>query len=811
MASQKQPSREVKERLRRLLAPFPVEERGGWSNRAGMPTFAEYVLRWLERVGECGCTQAQRAALDRARELFGGYAGASPEARAAIAGDARRLLAEAFGLKRPARAGGPLPPARPLARPPRLSEQRTLARSVQYVKGVGPRRAELFARKGVKTVEDLLFYFPRDWRDRRSVTAVVDLVPGQEATVKGRVVSVGRSGRSRKAPLAVAVDDGTGVVYGLWWQYREAFVERFKPGDQVIMSGKVEVGRYSGEPQMSHPDVEHLSGGEEFLRTGRIVPVYSLTEGLPAGAMLRIMHEAVCAYAHALPEILPPETLERLDLLPRAEAVAQAHFPQDPPSLEKALRRLKFEEFLVFQLGVQLARGRAGAPSRGRKAEGGEALLEGLEAAVPFEPTEGQRRAVEAIRRDMASGRAMARLVQGDVGSGKTYVAAAAAAVAVGSGMQVALMAPTEILAQQHLLTLGRWFAPLGVRVELLTGGLSAGERRRVLEAARSGEADVLIGTHALFEEGVAFADLGLVIVDEQHRFGVLQRAELARKGRAPHMLVMTATPIPRSLALTLYGDLDVTTIRDLPEGRGLVSTYLASSAERESVYTFVRSQLEEGRQAFVVCPLVEESDALEAPSASRMRDELAEGFLKGFTVELLHGRMSSREKAERMERLKAGKVQVLVSTTVVEVGVDLPNANVMVVEGADRFGLAQLHQLRGRIARSEHAAYCFLVADSPGGEARRRLEVMLATSDGFAIAREDLRLRGPGEFLGTRQHGLPEFRLGCIVEDAALLEEARDEARRILEADPGLRSPEHAALRSEVARRMAGLPGLVS
>jgi len=814
MTSQNPSGDEARRRARLLLRPFATEAKGDWSNRAAVPSFSDYVLTWVDKALEAGPSPEGADALKRVRVLFQGYPAASQGQRREATAEAHKLLSEAFGLEGRARSRATPAPARPPERPPRLSEQRTLARSVQYVKGVGGKRAELLAKKGVRTVEDLLFYFPRDWRDRRDVTAAADLVPGTEATVKGRVVTAGKASRARRAPLLVAVDDGTGVVYGAWWRYRDAFVERFKPGDQVVMSGKVELNRYIDGVQMSHPDVELVGGGEEFLRTGRIVPVYSLTEGLPGGVMLKLMHEAVSNYAHAVPEIFTKATVERLGLLPRTEAIAQVHFPTEPDSLERALRRLKLEEFLVFQLGVMLARKRSqplGSERAKGDVAGGRALLSALEDAVPFEPTAGQREAIEEIFEEMASGRPMARLVQGDVASGKTYVAAAAAAVAVGSGAQVALMAPTELLAQQHLLTLGRWFSPLGVRVELLTGGLSAAEKRRVLKAVSGGEADVVVGTHALLEEAVGFADLGLVVVDEQHRFGVLQRSALAGKGRAPHMLVLTATPIPRSLALTLYGDLDVTTVRDAPEGRGVVSTFLATGPERAGVYEFMRSQLDEGRQAFVICPLVEESDALDARSASRTRDELAEGFLKGCDVELLHGRMSSEEKTGRMDRFRGGEAQVLVSTTVVEVGVDVPNASVLVVEGADRFGLAQLHQLRGRISRSPHPAYCFLVTSSPTEEARRRLDVMLATSDGFAVAREDLRLRGPGEFLGTRQHGMPEFRLGCIVEDVALIEEAREEARRILKADPRLEAEEHAALREEVLRKMAGLPGLVS
>jgi ATP-dependent DNA helicase RecG len=674
---------------------------------------------------------------------------------------------------------------------------------VQYLKGVGPARAAALARLGIATVEDLLLHVPRRHEDRTRLVPLSDLPHGQESTVEATVAAVSEFRARRGLTVTkAALTDASGIGYAIW--YNQSYLkQQLRRGMRALFFGRVE--RRHGEIRLNAPEFEVIEGGEEETwHTGRLVPVYPSTEGLSQRVFRNLVRGALTTHAGEAEDILPEELRRGHGFTDEGKALWALHFPETAEAQAAARRRLAFEELLVLQLGVLLRReqGRAAAKPQRYRAGG---LAERFLSSLPFPLTGAQRRAIDEIVADLRVSQPMSRLLQGDVGSGKTVVAVAALLTCIQGGFQGALMAPTEILAEQHYLTLRPWLDALGVRATLLTGGRGGRERAQRREAVAAGEADLIVGTHALLEEAVAFARLGLVVVDEQHKFGVLQRARLRRKGFAPDVLVMTATPIPRTLALTLYGDLDVTTLDDAPPGRGPIATHWRAASARPKVYAFVREQIAAGRQAYVVCPLIEDSEKLAARAAAALAEELRATFFPDLAVALLHGRMGGAEKERTMAALRAGEIHVLVATSVIEVGIDVTNASVMVIEDADRFGLAQLHQLRGRVGRGAHRSYCILIASPATEEGRRRMEVMTATTDGFAIAQEDLRLRGPGEVLGTRQHGLPDLRVADLMTDLALLEETRAAAAEILRRDPALVGPGHRGLAVAVTRRFAG------
>ena len=685
-----------------------------------------------------------------------------------------------------------------------------LATPLQFLRGVGPRRAALLEKKGLRTVEDALFFLPLRHEDRTRLTPLRALQPGQTATCSGTIVGLSPPppGRTRQ-PFTVMLRDASGHATASWfgWRYLARALER---GQRLVLHGRV--ARYRGAIVLQQPDWEIVESGEdERLHTGRLVPVYSLTEGLGQRALRALMWRIVDQFASQVAEVLPDAARARRRLVGLAQALADGHFPGTEEALAAARRRLAFDDFLLLQLGLAILRART-TRARGLSLDPRGDLVGRLRARLPYRLTAAQERVWEEIRRDMAAPHPMHRLLQGDVGSGKTVVAALAVLTAVEAGYQAAVMAPTEILAEQHVVTFRDLIEPLGVRVSLLTSALKPRERAAARAALAAGEVGCAVGTHALVQEGVAFRRLGLAVVDEQHRFGVEQRARLRGKGEHPDLLVMTATPIPRTLALTLYGDLDVSVIDELPPGRRPVVTAARTEARRRAIYRFIGEQVAAGRQAYVVCPLVEESEALDLKAATDMARRLAGEVFPHLTVGLLHGRLGVEDKDAIMRRFKAGEIQVLVSTTVIEVGIDVPNASVMLVEHAERFGLSQLHQLRGRVGRGPWKSYCILLtAGRLTEDARRRIEGMVATHDGFRIAEVDLALRGPGEFFGTRQSGLPEFRVADLLRDAALLEEARREALAIVGKDPELRDPGHRALRAELLARWRGKLALAS
>ncbi len=697
---------------------------------------------------------------------------------------------------------------RPGASSPALSSLEELP--VRYARGVGPARAQLLERLGVRTVAELLYRLPRRLEDRSHLRPIAQLAGGTTDTVQGMVSRVTQFRPRRRRDLVLvkaAVTDGTGVLQAVW--YNQPYLARQLPvGGRVILHGRVV--RRGGEVQMVSPEFEVVEDGEdaETLHAGRIVPVYGSTEGLSQRTLRGIVARALDDHAGSVEEWMPAEILAHYGFPSLGEALREAHFPQSLPSWETARNRLVFEELLLFQLLV--LRQRAAWTAETRAVPYGDAgpLLARFLGSLPYRLTAAQRRVLGEILRDLDGPHPMNRLLQGDVGSGKTVVAAAALLRAVGGGAQGALMAPTEILAEQHYLTLRRLLEPLGVTVQLLVGSLHRAERQEALARASDGRADVVVGTHALIEEDVAFHRLGLVVVDEQHRFGVAQRAALRRKGERPDVLVMTATPIPRTLALTLYGDLDVSVLDELPPGRSPIRTVHRAGQLRPKVYEFVRAQVAQGRQAYIVCPLIEESDKLQAEAATELASRLREGPLRGLRVEVVHGRLRVEERDRVMEALRAGEIDVLVATTVIEVGIDVPNATVMVIEDADRFGLAQLHQLRGRVGRGAHQSYCILVADPRTEEARARLRVMVETTDGFQIAQRDLELRGVGELLGgRRQHGISDFRVADLLRDHRWVERAREEALRIVAQDPALGRPEHRGLALALRARFGAAP----
>ncbi len=679
-----------------------------------------------------------------------------------------------------------------------------LEASIGTIKYVGPNAARLLSKKGIRTVEDALYFLPRAYEDRRRLTPVDQLRPGQTATVL-LTCSGGRSTRQRgQTRFEVTGSDKTGAMRLFWFRSFASLKEDFADGKQVLVHG--EVSFFGGFARMTHPDyevVKEVSNGRPVpsYHFGRVVPIYSETEGLHQKTIRRILAETLKASLESLDESLPEGLREKLGMPTLRESFVALHFPKEFPEEgrpEAAFNRIAFEEFFVLQLGL-------GLKKRLRQKESARPLTDirgyvpRFCGSLPFQLTADQRAAIDVIVADMAKSHSMTRLVQGDVGSGKTVVALAAACVAASQGAQTAIMAPTEILAQQHYRVAEKFLEPLGIQTLLFSQETAAHAQTR--EKVAGGTAQVVIGTHALFQDRVVFKDLGLVVVDEQHRFGVEQRGELLRKSvnGGPHLLMMTATPIPRTLALTIYGDLDLTWIREKPANRKPIVTRILRDKDRPVLYSKIRTILTRGEQVYFIYPLVEDSEKLDLKSATRMHQSLSKEVFPEFAIGLLHGRMKPEEKEIILTQFKSGHYRMLVSTTVIEVGIDVPNATLMVIEHPERLGLSQLHQLRGRVGRGDLSSECVLLVEE---NVPPRLRVLEETEDGFAVAEEDLKFRGPGEFLGTHQSGLPGFRAGHIVHNGALLSRAREEALALLESDPDLSKPENARVRAVVENR---------
>lgn len=664
----------------------------------------------------------------------------------------------------------------------------TASTDIRFLKGVGEKRAELLQKKGIDTVGALLRFYPRAYLDWQNITPISECPEGENVCVRAEITSPVKTVNIRRGMTLYkfAAADDSGVIEVTLFN-RKYLAENLRQGRSYLFYGKLGYGITLR--QMSSPEIMPA----EYMG---IEPVYATTEGLSSKTIEKIMKNAL-VYADGMAEVIPQGIREKNGLCDFKMALKSIHFPLERQALESAKRRLVFEELFVLQTGLLFLK-------RRRRALAGctvkNNLLEEFKKTLSFKLTGAQERVINECLTDMMSPRPMNRLIQGDVGSGKTAVAAALMYISAGNGFQSALMAPTELLAEQHFKTLCKITENSGIKCALLTGSLTKKQKDEVKAGLKSGEIKVAVGTHALLTDDVEFENLGLVVTDEQHRFGVGQRGRLSSKGNNPHTLVMSATPIPRTLGLIIYGDLDISIIDEYPAGRQKIATYCVDSSYNARVYNYIKKFIAEGRQAYIVCPLVDENEALGIKSASEYYKELSENQFKGYTVGLLHGKMKPKDKENVMRRFAAGEIQLLISTTVIEVGIDVPNAALMVIENAERFGLSQLHQLRGRIGRGEYSSACILISDVKSGDTKRRLDVIKNNTDGFKIADEDLKLRGPGDFLGSRQHGLPDMKIADIFADRETLHLAGKEAEELIKRDPALHDPENAGLRAEIA-----------
>jgi len=822
-----EPSEPFQQWLDRLARPIEFATRDAGARLPLIKNLDSFVTDQVMRtLSRQSYPRAVEASLLKLRDLFGGDQGTLSPA------NQQRRLREAAAIVQALRTMNHRPPPgeAPTA-PAGLSGGEGGPRAalwsipIRFVKGVGPKRTALLQRIGIETVEQALWTVPWRYEDRSVITPIGRLAPGMDASICGIIVrSEARRARHRRLSiLDIFVEDRTGRMQVVF--FNQSFLEPILTvGVTVLLTGRIVAGaRGWVDTRMDVSQYEVVgSDAEAPVHVGRIVPIYHETKGWTSRHMRVLTKGLLDAYTTGLQEILPTAMRARYRLPLIDQAIEEVHFPRPGtpmPALERGLtaahRRLAFEELLLLQLALAARQGALKEEHKPMRFNPKTALLTTLSRRIPFTLTTAQQRVIGDILADMASPKPMNRLIQGDVGCGKTMVALHAMVLTCGSGYQAALMAPTEILAEQHYRNLKGLLDTLGLSVALISGGGRANDRKTARERVASGEAKVAIGTHALIQQGVTFAKLGLVVIDEQHRFGVLQRKTLAEKGYTPDVLVLTATPIPRTLAMTVYGDLDVSVIDQLPPGRKPVRTFLYQESQRRRAYQILKDEVRSGRQAYVVYPLVEESEKIDLQAAIQGAERLRAEELSEFHVGVLHGRMKSADKDRTMEDFKSGKLQVLVSTTVVEVGVDVPNTTVILIEHAERFGLAQLHQLRGRVGRSEQQSYCLLMASRGGGAkrvngtadtagvpARDRLEALVRSTDGFVIAEEDLKIRGPGEFFGYRQWGLPEFRVADLIRDADLLQQARQEAFALVKNDGTLSAPAHRGLREAMIRR---------
>ncbi len=675
-----------------------------------------------------------------------------------------------------------------------------LSTPVQFIKGVGPKRAKcLLEEASIATLGDLFYYLPSRHEDRSELISIKDLKVDEAQLVKGKVLLSGvwRS-KSGMNIFKMVVSDNTARLEALW--FNQPFLKKyFKVGDEVVLYGKVQLFKVK---QMTNPEFEIVSlDKDKFLHSLRIVPKYHETKTIGSRFLRSVIHEALNKFSNQLEENLPVNLRAKYKLADIKFAISNIHFPASINNLSMAYRRLIFEEFFLLELAIALKKIEIKSEAGIKHSLEGE-LYDNFKRNIKLVLTKSQLEAVADIEKDMRSERPMNRLLEGDVGSGKTVVSAHALALSVSNGFQAAILAPTEILARQHYVTLNEFFMKLDADIRLLVGGTSSEEKKTIKDDLKKGECDIIIGTHALLEEDIEFQKLGAVVVDEQHKFGVTQRQAILSKGTSPDVLIMTATPIPRSLALTIYGDLDISILKDKLPGRVDTQTYWVEESRRKKVYDFIKEEVKKGRQAYIVYPKIEAGEISDTKSALLMYSELKDSEFKDLKVGLIHGRLSSKEKEKVFFDFKKGKVDILVSTVVIEVGIDVENATIMVIENAEMFGLAQLHQLRGRVGRGEHESYCILISNPKSEEARRRIKAITDSRDGFDIAEEDLKLRGSGEFFGTKQHGVPELRFGDIIRDAKILEEARLEAFEIVKNDPGLNESRNIVLKESLKSR---------
>jgi ATP-dependent DNA helicase RecG len=800
------------EALRKILE---LECEKGYQDSAVIGGLDRFLHRWAGQAAESITDPQLLSHFRRLRLDDSKYASLTREKRKRWLDGVSEFLSEAEKgeVKPPKESMAPVAAKRP-SEGQKVAGQ-SLGSPITMVKGVSTAMAAKFNRLGVKTIRDLLYFFPHRHLDYSQRKYISQLAQGEEQTIMANVWQAGETRLGGRRGTEAIVGDETGNVRVVWFN-NPYLAKKLPTNARIVLSGRVAL--FGGRHVFESPEWE-LVEDKELVHTGRLVPLYPLTQGLKPRQVRKLVKEVVDQYVWQAEDFLPLELRQRCQLLELPQAISQAHYPEDRVARENARHRLAFDELFLLQLGVlgrkhEWQEGQPGNPFGAQTA-----LLDAFIKSLPFKLTSAQQKVIEELLADLEKSRPMSRLLQGEVGSGKTVVATAALLVAAANGYQGAFMAPTEILAEQHFTNVCQLLSRAGQQVSeednlrsysgllsrpltvaLLIGDLNQARKQEIQQLITSGEIDIIIGTHALIQKEVEFHGLSLAVVDEQHRFGVAQRSALRQKGFNPHVLVMTATPIPRTLALTLYGDLDLSVIDELPPGRQVVKTRWLKPAQRDSAYAFLRKQVAQGRQAFIICPLVEESEVIQAKAAVAEYERLSKEVFPDLKLGLIHGRMSAAEKDEVMHRFRSGELDVLVSTPVVEVGIDVPNATVMLVESADRFGLSQLHQFRGRVGRGSEQSYCMLLAENPSEIGRERLDIIEKIQDGFELAEEDLRLRGPGEFFGTRQSGLPDLRLAKL-SDVALLELARDEAIRLFENDPGLEKTEHALLSKELAR----------
>lgn len=820
--------------FKRLERVLQLESQQGFQNKAVVGGIRQFATYWVSQAREEALDEVDRALVEQVAEVLAEYNRLpGTEARTqAITNLLKQLKLRQERIRElghlPAQPSGPSAPAaqQRRAEPARKVQVETpssppqqapapvpepasqqpdpegLQQPVTAIKGVGPKLAEYLERLGATTIQELLYLFPRRYDDYTLLKPINRLQYGETVTVIGTVWETrAQRMRNRQTMVRSIISDGTGTIQATWFN-QPWLADKLKPNLQIVLSGTVD--QFLGRLVFQNPEWEPLA--LEPLRTRRIVPVYPLTQGLTSYKLRDIMKAAVAEWSRRVPDPLPEPVRRRRDLFNLSQALQQIHFPDSQEALGRARQRLVFDELFLLQMGMMRQR-RDWQAQPGMPLVMDEERLAQFIDTLPFALTGAQQRVIDEMAADMADGVPMNRLLQGDVGSGKTVVAAAAMLITVTAGAQAALMAPTEILAEQHYQSLNSMLAELDIKVRLLTGSTTTADKETIYSELASGEAQVVVGTHALIQEGVQFKWLGLAVIDEQHRFGVDQRAALRDKGPLagdakinPHLLVMSATPIPRTLALSMYSDLDLSILDEMPPGRQEIKTRWLHPRERERAFVFLRGQIEKGRQAFIIYPLVEESDKIDAKAAVEEYTLLQEEVFPDLKLGLLHGRMKSAEKEAAMRDFYEGKSQILVSTSVIEVGVDVPNSTIMVIEGANRFGLAQLHQFRGRVGRGAHQSYCLLIADSSNGDTEERLRALEQTSDGFILAEKDLELRGPGEFFGRKQSGLPELQLASLMDMESLVA-AREEAEKIFQEDPLLEQPGHQTLFERVKK----------
>ena len=682
---------------------------------------------------------------------------------------------------------------------------------VQFIKGIGPKKALLLEKLQLTTIEDFLYFLPFRYEDRSQIKNISTLMPGEFATFMAEVLNAGviYMGR-RKRVFEVIFQDETGTTRAKWFRFNETYMlGKFKTGEKIIVSGKPTANKRSGL-EIVHPDTERVAGDATIsLEIGKIVPVYHTTEGLHQKSMRSILNNVLDIYLPLVEEVIPEDILRRHKLLSRSDAFHQAHLPPSEGFTKKDLdafktpaqKRLIFEELFLIQTGLAFKKKHATEIKTGTAFKTRGNLIKRFVKLLPFQLTAAQKRVLAEIMEDLEKEKPMNRLIQGDVGSGKTIVALTALLTAVENGTQSALMVPTEILAEQHYLNIRPYCEELGIEVALVTGTLKGKERKAIYQDIEAGKTRIIIGTHSLVQKEIQFEQLGLAVIDEQHRFGVLQREAIGKKGDHPHLLIMTATPIPRSLALTIYGDMDVSFLDEFPPGRQPITTHVYYEKHQYKAYALMGAEIKLGRQAFVVCPLIEESEVMDLKAAATVFESI-QGHFPHLNACLIHGKLKKEERQEIMSQFLKNEIQVLVATTVIEVGIDIPNATVMIIEHAERFGLAQLHQLRGRVGRGQHASHCLLAAHFPiSEEGKARMKAMQNSRDGFEIAEEDLKIRGPGDFMGTRQSGLPILKIANLLRDIKILDMARKEAFALIDRDPNLEDPAHQLLKKAVHR----------